>query len=170
MVEKILNYVAGEWTDSGTSSFGTVINPASAELIGEVVMTPQQAAMQAVDKASAAFLEWRRVPVGERIQCLFKLKELLEANLDELARTITNECGKTYQESVAEMRRDIENVEVACGMPILMQGFNNEDIARGIDEHVYRQPLGVAVAITPFNFPGMIPLWFMPYAIATGNC
>src|SRR5690606_26762711 len=109
-------------------------------------------------------------PVGDRIQHLFKFKNLLEEHLDELARTITNECGKIYAESVAEFRRGIENVEVACGMPAMMQGYNNEDIARGIDEHMIRQPLGVVAAITPFNFPGMIPLWFLPYAVATGNC
>ena len=94
---------------------------------------------------------------------------MLEENLDELAKTITLECGKTFQESRAEWTRGLENVEVACGMPILMQGYNNEDIARGIDEHMFRQPLGVVAAITPFNFPGMIPLWFLPYAVATGN-
>jgi malonate-semialdehyde dehydrogenase (acetylating)/methylmalonate-semialdehyde dehydrogenase len=100
---------------------------------------------------------------------LFQLKNLLEERLDELARTITNECGKTYQESVGELRRGIENVEVACGAPILIQGSNNEDIASGIDEHMIRQPVGVVAAITPFNFPAMIPLWFLPYALATGN-
>src|SRR5690606_36137144 len=83
---------------------------------------------------------------------------------------ITNECGKTYDEAYGEVKRGIENVEVACGAPILMQGHNNEDISRGIDEHMYRQPLGVVAAITPFNFPAMIPLWFLPYAVATGNC
>src|SRR5690606_10972823 len=82
---------------------------------------------------------------------------------------ITNECGKTYDEAYGEVKRGIENVEVACGAPILMQGHNNEDISRGIDEHMYRQPLGVVAAITPFNFPAMIPLWFLPYAIASGN-
>ncbi len=87
-----------------------------------------------------------------------------------MRRTITEECGKTYAESVGEMRRAIENVEVACGAPILMQGYNNEDIARGIDEHMIRQPLGVVAIIAPFNFPGMIPFWFMPYALAAGNC
>ena len=93
----------------------------------------------------------------------------MEDNIEDIARTITIECGKTYGESIGEMRRGIENIEVACGMPILMQGYNNEDIARGIDEHMFRQPLGVVAAITPFNFPGMIPLWFLPYAVGTGN-
>ena len=98
------------------------------------------------------------------------LKMLLEEHLDDIGRILTEECGKTFAESVGEMRRGIENVEVACGTPSLMQGWNNEDIARGIDEHMFRQPLGVVAAITPFNFPGMIPLWFLPYAVATGNC
>jgi len=94
---------------------------------------------------------------------------LLEEHLDELARLITMENGKTLTEAKAEFRRAIENVEVACGIPMLMQGYNLEDVARGIDEIMIRQPLGVVAAITPFNFPGMIPFWFLPYAIATGN-
>jgi len=110
------------------------------------------------------------VPAPDRIQYLFKLKQLLEENLDFLARTCTEECGKTFNESKGELRRAIENVEVACGIPMLMQGRNNEDIARGIDEHMFRQPLGVTAMIAPFNFPGMIPFWFLPYALATGNC
>ena len=118
----------------------------------------------------SAASEWRRVPAPERVQFLFKLKHLLEANIEDMARTLTNECGKTYAESLGELRRGIENVEVACGAPSLMQGYNNEDVARGIDEHLFRQPVGVVAAITPFNFPGMIPLWFLPYAIALGNC
>jgi malonate-semialdehyde dehydrogenase (acetylating)/methylmalonate-semialdehyde dehydrogenase len=97
------------------------------------------------------------------------LKYLLESNIDDISRTITMECGKTFEESKAEMRRAIENVEVACGIPILSQGVFSEDIAPGIDEIMIRQPVGVAAAICPFNFPGMIPFWFMPYAIACGN-
>ncbi|MEO1998121.1 MAG: CoA-acylating methylmalonate-semialdehyde dehydrogenase, partial [Planctomycetaceae bacterium] len=108
-------------------------------------------------------------PVTERIQYLFQFKSLLEEHLDELAQTVSRESGKTLAEAVGELRRGIENVEMACGAPLLLQGYNNEDIARGIDEHLFRQPLGVVVAITPFNFPAMIPLWFLPYAIACGN-
>ncbi|MEX1018028.1 MAG: CoA-acylating methylmalonate-semialdehyde dehydrogenase, partial [Litorilinea sp.] len=133
-------------------------------------LSPGAEVDNAVQAAAQAFPDWRHTPVTDRIQHLFSLKVLLEDNLDALAQTITNECGKTYAEAAGEMRRGIENVEVACGTPILMQGYNNEDIARGIDEHMFRQPLGVVAAITPFNFPGMIPLWFMPYALATGNC
>ncbi|HEX3270140.1 MAG TPA: CoA-acylating methylmalonate-semialdehyde dehydrogenase, partial [Ktedonobacterales bacterium] len=114
--------------------------------------------------------DWRRTPATERVQYLFTLKNLLEEHFDEIARLTTQECGKTLAESQGELRRGIENVEVACGIPSLMMGYNAEDIARGIDEHMLRQPLGVVAAITPFNFPGMIPLWFLPYAIACGNC
>ena len=169
MVQKILDYINGEWTAAGSDELLPVENPANGEIVGEVVMTPKDAVARAVEAGEAAFRQWRRTPVEDRIQHLFKLKGLLEEHLDELARIITTECGKTYKESVGELRRGIENIEVACGMPILMQGYNNEDIARGIDEHMIRQPLGVVTAITPFNFPGMIPLWFLPYAVATGN-
>lgn len=169
MSHKILDYINGEWTAAGSDELLPVENPANGEIVGEVVMTPKEAVARAVEAGEAAFREWRRTPVGDRIQHLFKLKALLEEHLDELARIITTECGKTYKESVGELRRGIENIEVACGMPSLMQGYNNEDIARGIDEHMIRQPLGVVTAITPFNFPGMIPLWFLPYAVATGN-
>lgn len=103
------------------------------------------------------------------MQYLFKLKQLLESNLEELARTITIENGKTLAESRGELRRAIENVEVACGVPTLMQGYNSEDVGRGIDETMIRQPIGVGAAICPFNFPAMIPFWFLPYAIACGN-
>lgn len=169
MTVKILDFVNGEWTDANASELLDVINPAQGTPIAQVVMTPKEAVAQAVDAGQVAYQEWRRTPVLERIQYLFKLKMLLEEHIDDIARIITNECGKTFNESIGEMRRGIENVEVACGMPSLIQGYNNEDIARGIDEHMFRQPLGVVAAITPFNFPGMIPMWFLPYAVATGN-
>ena len=123
----------------------------------------------AVEAAAAAFPEWRRTPPEDRIQPLFKLKMLLEEHIDDIARIITMENGKTFTEAKAEMRRAIENVEVACGIPMMMQGYNLEDVARGIDEMMIRQPLGVTAAIVPFNFPGMIAFWYLPYAIATGN-
>jgi malonate-semialdehyde dehydrogenase (acetylating)/methylmalonate-semialdehyde dehydrogenase len=123
----------------------------------------------AVRAAARAFPEWRRVPVTDRVQFLFRLKPALEAHFEELARTITIECGKTLAESRGEMRRAIENVEVACGAPTMMQGYNSEDIAAGIDEIMIRQPLGVCAVIAPFNFPAMIPFWFWPYAIMAGN-
>jgi malonate-semialdehyde dehydrogenase (acetylating)/methylmalonate-semialdehyde dehydrogenase len=168
MSELLLNYINGSW-QRADAPYQSVRNPATAEVIAEVPLTPAEVVAQAVEGAHAAFQEWRHVPATERVQYLFRFKFLLEDALDDLARTITNECGKTYAESIAELRRGIENVETACGIPLLMQGYNNEDVARGIDEHMIRQPLGVVAAITPFNFPAMIPLWFLPYAIATGN-
>lgn len=170
MVQKVLDYVGGEWTNSGADAFLAIENPANAATIGQVLLTPSAAVAQAVETAQAAFPEWRATPVGTRIQPLFALKAKLQEHIEEIGKLITDECGKTFKESVAEMQRGIENIEVACGMPVLMQGYNNEDIASGIDEHMFRQPLGVVAAITPFNFPGMIPLWFLPYAVATGNC
>ncbi len=166
---QLLNYIGGEWRRSSADTL-EVHNPATAEVIAQVPLSPAEEVDSAVRKGQEAFPEWRRTPVEDRIQHLFKLKNLLEDNLDDLARATVDECGKTYKEAAGEVRRGIENVEVACGAPILMQGVNNEDIAHGIDESMFRQPLGVVAAITPFNFPGMIPLWFMPYAVATGNC
>jgi malonate-semialdehyde dehydrogenase (acetylating)/methylmalonate-semialdehyde dehydrogenase len=170
MATRLPNFIDGTWRASAAADFAQVVNPASAELLAEAPLTPAHEVGQAVGVAERAFPAWRATPAGERIQPFFKLKMLLEQHLDLLARTITDECGKTYGESVGEMRRAIENVETACGIPALMQGRNNEDIAPGIDEHMIRQPLGVVAAITPFNFPGMIPFWFLPYAVATGNC
>ena len=170
MPERLLNYINGSWEPSSATESLKVINPASAAVLAEVPLSPAAEVAKAVDAATAAFATWRRTPAGERIQPLFTLKRLLEESIDSLARTITNECGKTRGEATGEMRRAIENVEMACGIPSLMQGRNNEDIAPGIDEHMIRQPIGVVAAITPFNFPGMIPFWFLPYAVATGNC
>lgn len=167
---QLLNFINGQWTKSSAGSFMDILNPATAQALTSVPLSPGAEVAAAVQAGQKAFADWKETPVGDRIQPMFKLKMLLEENLDDIARTITNECGKTYGESVGELRRGIENVEVACGAPILMQGYNNEDIARGIDEHMFRQPLGVVAAITPFNFPGMIPLWFLPYALVTGNC
>lgn len=167
---QLYNYINGEWRRSRASEFLDVRNPATAETIVRVPLSPGDEVDEAVRAAQNAFDSWRRTPSTERIQYLFHLKSLLEEHFEEIARLTTQECGKTLAESRGELRRGIENVEVAAGIPSLMMGYNVEDIARGIDEHMFRQPLGVVAAITPFNFPGMIPLWFLPYAIACGNC
>src|SRR6478609_10609804 len=166
---QVYNYIAGEWRRSKASEFLDVRNPATAETIVRVPLSSADEVDEAARAAQAAFDDWRRTPPTDRIQYLFTLKNLLEEHFDEIARLTTQECGKTLAESQGELRRGIENVEVACGIPSLMMGYNAEDIARGIDEHMLRQPVGVVAAITPFNFPGMIPLWFLPYAIACGN-
>jgi malonate-semialdehyde dehydrogenase (acetylating)/methylmalonate-semialdehyde dehydrogenase len=146
-----------------------LVNPATGESIGATPLSPSREVDDAVRAAARAYPAWRRTPVTERVQFLFKLKALLEEHFEDISRTITIECGKTLVESRGEMRRAIENVEVACGAPTLMQGYNSEDIAAGIDEMMIRQSLGVCAIIAPFNFPGMIPFWFLPYAIACGN-
>ena len=169
-MERLQNFIEGEWRGSSASETLNVINPASATVLAEVPLSPAADVNAAVEVAQRAFLEWRRTPVVDRVQPLFRLKTLLEQHRDELALSITNECGKTLTESKAEILRAVENVETACGMPMMMQGTNCEDIAAGIDEHMIRQPLGVAAAIVPFNFPGMIAFWFFPYAVAAGNC
>lgn len=166
---QVLNYIGGEWRRSSAAARLDVFNPATAEVIATVPLSPAEEVDEAARTAAEAFVEWRQTPPVDRVQYLFRLKMLLEDHLDDLARTITTECGKTYAESAGELRRGIENVEVACGIPVLMQGYSSEDIARGIDETLIRQPVGVVAAITPFNFPGMIPLWFLPYAVACGN-
>ncbi len=170
MAERLQNFVDGAWRTSSAAETLDVLNPASAKVLAEVPLSSAKDVSDAVEVAERAFIDWRRTPVVDRVQPLFRLKTLLEENREDLALSITNECGKTLAESKGEMQRAIENVETACGMPTMMQGTNCEDIASGIDEHMIRQPLGVVAAITPFNFPGMIPFWFMPYAVAAGNC
>jgi malonate-semialdehyde dehydrogenase (acetylating)/methylmalonate-semialdehyde dehydrogenase len=167
--ETIANYIGGQWVGAEGAPLLDVPNPATGEVLARVPLSGRTDVDRAVARGREAFMTWRRTPVTERIQYLFRLKQLLEDNVEHIARTITLECGKTFVEAKAELRRGIENVEVACGMPMMMQGHVSEDIAEGIDELMIRQPLGVVAAITPFNFPAMIPLWFLPYAIACGN-
>jgi malonate-semialdehyde dehydrogenase (acetylating) / methylmalonate-semialdehyde dehydrogenase len=168
-VRELTHYYRGTWDRAESSEFREVVNPATGETLARSPMAGKEAVDAAVASAKAAYPEWRRTPPEDRIQYLFKLKQLLEDHIEELARICTQENGKTVGESRAELRRAIENVEVACGIPTLMQGYNLEDVASGIDETMIRQPLGVTAAITPFNFPAMIPFWFLPYAIACGN-
>src|SRR5271166_5885010 len=168
-IADVLNYVGGEWRKSVAKETLDVVNPATAEVIARVPMSTAAEVDAAVESAELVKNPWRRTPPGERVQYLFALKQLLEDNIDELARTVVMENGKTFAEAKGEVRRAIENVEVACGIPTLMKGYNLEDVASGIDETMIRQPLGVTAAITPFNFPAMIPFWFLPYAIACGN-
>ena len=163
------NYINGQWQKSAATETRAVFDPATAEILAQAPLSTAAEVNAAAAAAAAAFETWRRTPAAERIQPLFRLKDLMETHFDELARTIVFENGKTLGEARGEMRRAIENVEVACGIPTMMQGLFSEDIARGIDEFMIRQPVGVVAIIAPFNFPGMIPFWFLPYALATGN-
>ena len=166
---RVPNYINGRWVASTSADIMTNINPATGDPISEVPMSAPEEVDLAVAAAREAFEEWRRVPTVSRARYLFELKELLEENFEELSVVQTVEHGKTIDESRGETRRGIENVEVASGMPSLMMGESLQDIAAGIDTRVIREPLGVFTCIAPFNFPFMIPLWFLPYAIATGN-
>ncbi|MEO8661238.1 MAG: CoA-acylating methylmalonate-semialdehyde dehydrogenase [Bryobacteraceae bacterium] len=168
-MKTIRDYIGGVWRRPTSAEGIAALNPATGEVLDRSPIGSAADVALAVDAAAAAFPEWRAVPPAERIQYLFRLKQLLEDHFEEIARIITTENGKTLGEARGELRRGIENVEVACGIPMLMQGYNLEDVARGIDESMFRQPLGVVAVITPFNFPAMIPLWFLPYAIACGN-
>jgi malonate-semialdehyde dehydrogenase (acetylating)/methylmalonate-semialdehyde dehydrogenase len=166
---KILNYINGEWIEPIVAETLEVINPATGELLAQTPICGPDEVDTAAKAAAEALPGWRRTPAQERIQYLFKLRDLMKSNLDEISHIITIECGKTFEESKAEMIRAIENVEIACGIPIMMKGEISEDIAPGIDEIMLRQPVGVCATICPFNFPGMIPFWYLPYAIACGN-
>jgi len=165
----ILNYINGEWIKPKVKEYIEVVNPATGELMARTPLCGNDSIEAAAQSAGQAFPAWRRTPIQDRVQYLFILRDLLKTNLDEIARSITNEAGKTLEESKAEMVRAIENVEVACGMPMMAKGEIVEDIAPGIDEIMLRQPLGICATIAPFNFPGMIPFWYLPYAIACGN-
>ncbi|MGD9143723.1 MAG: aldehyde dehydrogenase family protein, partial [Dehalococcoidia bacterium] len=168
-VVKIQNYIDGEWVDSRSTKISDVLNPATGDVVARTPDSTPEEVDAAVRAAAEAFPSWRQTPPVSRARYLFRLKQLLEENFEELSRIQTQEHGKTIDESRGETRRGIENVEVACGIPSMMMGYNLEDIATGIDEYVIRQPLGVFGIIGPFNFPFMIPLWSAPYAIATGN-
>jgi malonate-semialdehyde dehydrogenase (acetylating) / methylmalonate-semialdehyde dehydrogenase len=163
------NYIAGQWTSAGGTERLPVTNPATGELLGHVPLSTREDVGAAVAAAVQAFPAWRDVPAVERIQVLFRLKALLEGELDRLAETMTREHGKTREESAGELRRGVESITHACAIPTLLMGETLENIAPGIDCETIRQPLGVFAVITPYNFPVMIPLWFWPFAIATGN-
>jgi malonate-semialdehyde dehydrogenase (acetylating)/methylmalonate-semialdehyde dehydrogenase len=165
----LLNYIGGRWDVAAVSDTLPIHNPATGDVLAAAPLSSTVEVEKAVQAAGAALPAWRRTPPGDRIQPLFKLKALLDAQFSDIARVITQECGKTLSEAEGELKRGLENVEVATGIPSLMMGSSLEDIASGIDELMIRQPVGIVAAVTPFNFPGMIPLWFLPYAVACGN-
>jgi len=168
-MKTVKNYINGQWREDGATEYMDVVNPATQVVLARTPLSSAGIVDEAARAAAAAFPAWRNTPPGDRIQPLFKLKMLMEEHLDELARTITLENGKIYSESIGELRRAIENVEVACGIPTMMLGDVLEDVASGVDEYMIRQPVGVVATIAPFNFPGMIPFWYLPYALACGN-
>jgi malonate-semialdehyde dehydrogenase (acetylating)/methylmalonate-semialdehyde dehydrogenase len=168
--ETLQNYIGGTWTRSQAGDFVNVHNPALGTVIARTPLSTRADLDAAVQAAARAFPGWRDTPVVQRARAMFRFVHLLEQHFEELARQVTTEHGKTLDEARGSLRRGIECVEVACGAPSLMMGHSLEQIAANVDSNVFRQPLGVVAAITPFNFPAMVPLWFLPFAVATGNC
>src|SRR5579862_2176593 len=168
-VETVSFYINGQWESAGSRKLAPVTNPATGSEIAQVAYATAEDVDRTVKAAHAAYLKWRDVPVVERMQPLYRYKMLLEKHQNDLAATLTTENGKTIDDARAEVRRSIQMVEVACGMPSLMMGDSLNDVSAGIDSHTIRQPLGVCAGITPFNFPSMVPMWMYPFAIAAGN-
>jgi malonate-semialdehyde dehydrogenase (acetylating)/methylmalonate-semialdehyde dehydrogenase len=162
-------YIDGAWEKLPERSLQPVTNPATGEVLAQVPFASEADVDRAVHTAHSAFLKWREVPVVDRVQVLYRFKTLLEKHLVELAAILTRENGKTAADAQAEVRRAIQMVEVACGMPSLMMGDSLNDVAKEIDCKTIRQPIGVCAGITPFNFPAMVPMWMYPFAIACGN-
>jgi len=167
--QPLRNYVGGRWTPSRAAQSLDVHNPATGAVIARTPLSTSEDLAAAVEAARRAFPAWRDTPAVVRSRALFRFRNLLEEHFEELARIVTTEHGKTLDESRGSVRRGIECVEVACGAPSLAMGYGQENIAAGIDCQVIRQPVGVCAAIAPFNFPAMVPLWFLPFAVATGN-
>jgi malonate-semialdehyde dehydrogenase (acetylating)/methylmalonate-semialdehyde dehydrogenase len=168
-VDKVRNYVGGKFVESANPEHLEVTNPATGERLGDVPLGASKDVDAAVAAAKGAFATWRDVPVAARARYLFALRNVMEERYDELLSICTQEHGKTYEESKGDVRRGIENVETAIAMPTLMMGQALEQIATGIDCTSQRQPMGVFACIAPYNFPSMVPLWFLPYCIASGN-
>jgi malonate-semialdehyde dehydrogenase (acetylating) / methylmalonate-semialdehyde dehydrogenase len=169
-VQVLRNYVDGHWVPSIAEETLAVRNPATGDIVARVPMSTSGEVDVAVQSAHRAFRTWQHVPPIERARYLFGLRDLLVAHTDDLARLVTIEHGKTLADSRGSVQRAIENVEVAAGIPSLMMGYGlTNGAGRDIDEEAVRRPLGVFAGIAPFNFPMMVPFWFLPYAIATGN-
>jgi malonate-semialdehyde dehydrogenase (acetylating)/methylmalonate-semialdehyde dehydrogenase len=165
----VKNYIDGKWVASTATESLEIHNPATGEVLGRCPLGTASELDQAVQSAKQAFKTWRSTPAVDRVQYLFKLKTLLEEHFEELSRLVTMENGKTLVEARGDVRRGIQMVETACGMPSLMMGEHFEDIAAGIDCKAVNRPMGVFAVIAPFNFPAMVPFWFWPFGVASGN-
>ena len=167
--DEVQNYVDGAWQTPSSEDGQAVVNPATREELAYLPFSDEADLEAALDASNDAFEDWRHTAVEERVQPLFRLKELLDEHIEELTELLVMEHGKTRAEARGEIRRGIQNVETACGIPTMMQAGNLPNAAPNIDETAVREPLGTFVGITPFNFPVMISLWFLPHAVATGN-
>jgi len=168
-IKNLKNYISSEWVESKSKELLDVRNPATDEVMARVPLSTVEEVGEAVRAAKVAFLDWRETTPYTRARYMFRLKNLMEERFEDLAQIIVGEHGKIIDEARGEVRRGIENVEVAAGVPSLMMGYNMEDVSQGIDEECVYQPAGVFCCVAPFNFPSMVPLWFLPYAVACGN-
>ncbi|MHA2247061.1 MAG: CoA-acylating methylmalonate-semialdehyde dehydrogenase [Candidatus Hodarchaeales archaeon] len=169
MTIKLKNLVDGEWVEANTEAYTPVVNPATQEILAECPDSSSDDINRAVEAASKAYLEWRKTPVMSRTRYLMTFKNLLEDNFEEVSKLVVKEAGKTLDEARGEVRRGLESIEFAFSVPSLMTGFKIEDISSGIDETAESQPVGVFAMLAPFNFPFLVPMWFLPVAIACGN-
>ncbi|MFD1988681.1 CoA-acylating methylmalonate-semialdehyde dehydrogenase [Paenibacillus nicotianae] len=168
-IQKVQNYIGGQWVESTTTKWDEVYNPATGELIAYVPLSSSEEVDHAVDVAQTAYQSWKKIAVPKRARYFFDYQQLLVKHWDELAALITLENGKSLEEAYGEVQRGIECVEFAAGAPTLMMGSQLPDIATGIESGMYRYPIGVIGGIAPFNFPMMVPCWMFPLAIACGN-
>ena len=168
-IKIVKNYVNGQWREAESTGYLDVENPSTGEILARTPLSSPAEVNQAIDAAYEAYKSWKNLPVARRVQPLYKLVDLLRQDEDKIARLLISEMGKSIPDAIAEMKRIYENVEVACGMPVLQQGDKLIGSSFGIDGEVIRLPLGVFAMVAPFNFPAMVPFWFLPYALATGN-
>jgi malonate-semialdehyde dehydrogenase (acetylating) / methylmalonate-semialdehyde dehydrogenase len=165
----IRNLVGSDWRTADATASLPVYDPATGEVIEQVPLSTTADVDAAVQAASRAFERWSRTPLMERVSLMFRFKAVLEEHFEELAGIVTRHHGKTLEESRGEVRRGIEVVDFACGAPTLLQGRTLRDVSGGVDQDLYRYPVGVCAGIPPFNFPVMIPLWMFPLAVVAGN-
>jgi malonate-semialdehyde dehydrogenase (acetylating)/methylmalonate-semialdehyde dehydrogenase len=168
-IKIVKNYVNGQWREAENTGYLDVENPSTGEILAKTPLSSPAEVNQAIDAAYEAYKSWKNLPVARRVQPLYELVDLLRQDEDKIARLLISEMGKSIPDAIAEMKRIYENVEAACGMPILQQGDKLIGASFGIDGEVIRLPLGVFAMVAPFNFPAMVPFWFLPYALATGN-
>lgn len=165
----VRNYINGQWTEAKGAGYLDVHNPATGKLLAKTPLSTAEETNRAIDAAGEAFKEWHKTPVARRTKPIYTLLGLLEENADRICRILVAEMGKSIPDAAAEIKRMIENCQVAAAMPLLQQGENITGCSHGIDGQILRLPVGVFAMIAPFNFPAMVPFWFLPYALATGN-
>src|SRR5258708_39644351 len=163
------NYIGGRWVSAKATGLVDVTNPATGEVLARAPLSGRDDVESAVAAASAVWPDWRSRAIGERTEFIYAIREQFRKRIDELAASVTREGGKVFSDARAEVSRAIEVIEVACSSPMTMQGRVMEGVARGINSETIRQSVGVCAAITPFNFPAMLPMWFLPFAIVCGN-